>query len=84
MSILCTDEHGWMDGQTGKQTETDGHIDARTERRTDRQTYLTFVKIIRVSFVVKYEKVINKYQYDSFWKKTRTNIEKYLDLFLFF
>jgi len=45
-----------MDGQTGKQTETDRRNDVRTDGQTDRQMYLTFVKIIRVSFIVKYEK----------------------------
>ena len=33
MSIVYTDEQGWLDGQTGKQRQTD--------RRMDRQMYLT-------------------------------------------
>lgn len=38
LSILCTDEHGWMDGQTGKQTKTAGHLGASRERLTDART----------------------------------------------
>jgi len=38
MSIVCIDEHGWMDGQTGKQTETNGRTDGRTDGQKDRYT----------------------------------------------
>jgi hypothetical protein len=51
---------GWTDGQTGKHrlmdARTDRRTDEGTEGRTDRQMFLTFVKIIRVSLIVNYEK----------------------------